>query len=174
VAHVFNPSTQEAEAGGFLSSRPAWSTEWVPGQPGLHRETLSQKQTKRKERRRRRQTKHQLLCLETWTVKADLWLGSASKVRVVKDRIAEVGKEDSRKPKFYMPLKLLGWTFDLQCFSSNSFKFKFYWCFKNLICSNYRWILKSIESSRCAFHVPFTHFLLVALSHIVLKIGIGH
>jgi hypothetical protein len=27
VAHAFNPSTQEAEAGGFLSSRPAWSTE---------------------------------------------------------------------------------------------------------------------------------------------------
>jgi hypothetical protein len=34
VAHAFNPSTWEAEAGGFLSSRPAWSTEWVPGQPG--------------------------------------------------------------------------------------------------------------------------------------------
>jgi hypothetical protein len=30
VAHVFNPSTQEAEAGGFLSSRP--------GQPGLQSE----------------------------------------------------------------------------------------------------------------------------------------
>jgi hypothetical protein len=27
VAHAFNPSTGEAEAGGFLSSRPAWSTE---------------------------------------------------------------------------------------------------------------------------------------------------
>jgi hypothetical protein len=43
VAHAFNPSTREAEAGGFLSSRPAWSTKWVPGQPGLHRENLSQK-----------------------------------------------------------------------------------------------------------------------------------
>jgi hypothetical protein len=43
VAYAFNPSTWEAEAGGFLSSRPAWSTEWVPGQPGLHRETLSRK-----------------------------------------------------------------------------------------------------------------------------------
>ena len=30
-----------AEAGGFLSLRPAWSSEQVPGQPGLHRETLS-------------------------------------------------------------------------------------------------------------------------------------
>jgi hypothetical protein len=27
VAHAFNPSTWEAEAGEFLSSRPAWSTE---------------------------------------------------------------------------------------------------------------------------------------------------
>jgi hypothetical protein len=43
VMHAFNPSTGEAEAGGFLSSRAAWSTKWVPGQPGLHRETLSQK-----------------------------------------------------------------------------------------------------------------------------------
>jgi hypothetical protein len=43
VAHAFNPSTWEAEAGGFLSSRLAWSTELVPGQPELHRETLSQK-----------------------------------------------------------------------------------------------------------------------------------
>jgi hypothetical protein len=43
VVHAFNPSTREAEAGGFLSSRPAWSTKWVPGQPGLYRETLSQK-----------------------------------------------------------------------------------------------------------------------------------
>jgi hypothetical protein len=29
VAHAFDPSTQEAEAGGFLSLRPAWSTKWV-------------------------------------------------------------------------------------------------------------------------------------------------
>jgi hypothetical protein len=43
VVHAFNPSTWEVEAGGFLSSRPAWSTEWVPGQPGLHIETLSRK-----------------------------------------------------------------------------------------------------------------------------------
>jgi hypothetical protein len=27
VAHAFNPSTREAEADIFLSSRPAWSTE---------------------------------------------------------------------------------------------------------------------------------------------------
>jgi hypothetical protein len=27
VAHAFNPNTREAEAGRFLSSRPAWSTK---------------------------------------------------------------------------------------------------------------------------------------------------
>ena len=27
VAHAFNPSTREAEAGRFLSSGPTWSTE---------------------------------------------------------------------------------------------------------------------------------------------------
>jgi hypothetical protein len=48
VAHAFDPSTREAEAGGFLNSRPAWSTKWVPGQPGLHRETLSRKKKKKK------------------------------------------------------------------------------------------------------------------------------
>jgi hypothetical protein len=47
VAHAFNPSTWEA--GEFLSSRPAWSTEWVPGQPGLHRETISKNQKKFKQ-----------------------------------------------------------------------------------------------------------------------------
>jgi hypothetical protein len=49
MAHTFNPSTGEAEAGGFLSSRPAWSTEWVPGQPGLYRKTLSWKEKKKKD-----------------------------------------------------------------------------------------------------------------------------
>jgi hypothetical protein len=41
VAHIFNASTQEAKAGRFLSSRPAWFTEQAPGQSGLHREILS-------------------------------------------------------------------------------------------------------------------------------------
>jgi hypothetical protein len=57
MAHAFNPSIWETEAGGFLSSRSIWSTEGVPGQPGLHRETLSQegkkKKTKKKENKRK-------------------------------------------------------------------------------------------------------------------------
>jgi hypothetical protein len=30
VAHAFNPSTWEVEAGEFLSSRPAWATQRNP------------------------------------------------------------------------------------------------------------------------------------------------
>jgi hypothetical protein len=38
--------TEEGEGCKILSLRPAWSTEPIPGWPGLHRETLSQnKQT---------------------------------------------------------------------------------------------------------------------------------
>jgi hypothetical protein len=43
VAQAFNPSTWKAEKGRSLSLRPAWSTEGVPGWPGLHGETPSQK-----------------------------------------------------------------------------------------------------------------------------------
>jgi hypothetical protein len=49
VAHAFNPSTREAEAGQFQSSRPAWST---------HRETLSKK-TKQKNKNKNKQTNKQ-------------------------------------------------------------------------------------------------------------------
>ena len=64
VVHAFNPSTWEAEAGRFLSSRPAWSTKWVPVQPGLYRETLTRKtkpnQTKPKQQKQKtnKQTKN--------------------------------------------------------------------------------------------------------------------
>lgn len=36
MAHTCNPSTHEAEAGGFLNSELAWTTQQVPGWPGLH------------------------------------------------------------------------------------------------------------------------------------------
>jgi hypothetical protein len=43
VVHTFNPSTQKAQAGRSQSSRPAWSTEQIPGQGGLHRENTDLK-----------------------------------------------------------------------------------------------------------------------------------
>jgi hypothetical protein len=46
VAYAFNPSTREAEAGGFLSSRPAWSTK--------KRKEKKRKEKKRKEKERKR------------------------------------------------------------------------------------------------------------------------
>jgi hypothetical protein len=64
VAHAFNLSTWEVEAGGFLISRWAWSTEWAPGQPGLHRETLSlkiPKKKKKKERKKRKEKKRYVM-----------------------------------------------------------------------------------------------------------------
>ena len=68
MAHAFNPRTWEAETGGFLSSGPAWSTERVPGQPGLHRETMSwktnkkqrSKENKRKGKEREKKEKEKL------------------------------------------------------------------------------------------------------------------
>ena len=38
VVRAFSPSILEAETGGSLSLRPAWSTRWVLGQSELHRE----------------------------------------------------------------------------------------------------------------------------------------
>jgi hypothetical protein len=63
VAHTFSPSTREAEAGRFLSLRPAWSIE-----PGLYRETLSPKTKKKKKKKKKREkikwvsTKHTTEC----------------------------------------------------------------------------------------------------------------
>jgi hypothetical protein len=50
VVHAFNPSTWEAEAGGFLSSRPAWCrvssrTAWA-----TQRNSISKNQTKKKKK----------------------------------------------------------------------------------------------------------------------------
>ena len=45
VAHTFIPALarqRQTEFKSSLSSRPTWSTEQVPQQLGLHRETLSQ------------------------------------------------------------------------------------------------------------------------------------
>jgi hypothetical protein len=47
--HAFHPSTWEAEAGGFLSSRPAWSTKWVQDIQG-YTEKLCFEKTKKKKK----------------------------------------------------------------------------------------------------------------------------
>jgi hypothetical protein len=59
VVHAFNPSTQEteAEAGGFLSLRPAWSTKRVQDSQGytekpcLEKQKNKNKQTKKRNRK---------------------------------------------------------------------------------------------------------------------------
>jgi hypothetical protein len=70
VAHAFNPRTWEAETGRFLSSRPAWSTKWFPGQPGLYRETLSPKtkQYNTKQQKQNKTSVYALCSIFLWTV----------------------------------------------------------------------------------------------------------
>jgi hypothetical protein len=46
VAHAFNPSTREAEVGGFLSSKPARATQRNP----VSKNQKEKKKEKRKER----------------------------------------------------------------------------------------------------------------------------
>ena len=53
------PALWEAEAGGFLCSRPAWSTERVPGQPGLHKEILSRKNKTKQKKNQKTKTNKQ-------------------------------------------------------------------------------------------------------------------
>jgi hypothetical protein len=69
VAHTFNPSTREAEAGGFLSSRPACSTEFQDSQgytekPFLKKnknknpnQTITTTTTKKKNKKQKNKTK---------------------------------------------------------------------------------------------------------------------
>jgi hypothetical protein len=52
VAHAFNPSTWEAEAGGFLSSRPAWlQSEFLDSQDYTEKSYL-EKPKQKKERKK--------------------------------------------------------------------------------------------------------------------------
>jgi hypothetical protein len=47
VAHAFNPSTWEAEAGGFLSSRPARATQRNPVSKKKKKKKTQQQQKKK-------------------------------------------------------------------------------------------------------------------------------
>jgi hypothetical protein len=55
VAHAFNPSTREAEAGGFLSSRPAWSTKC--DSQGYTEKPYLEKPKKKKKKKRKKKKK---------------------------------------------------------------------------------------------------------------------
>jgi hypothetical protein len=59
IAHTFNPSTWEAEAGGFLSSRPAWSTKCVPG----HSQGYTEKPCLEKPKKKKKKKKTGLIVL---------------------------------------------------------------------------------------------------------------
>jgi hypothetical protein len=55
VAHTFNPSTWEAKAGGFLSSRLAWAIQRNPvsknQKPKINKQTTTKKKKKEKKRK---------------------------------------------------------------------------------------------------------------------------
>jgi hypothetical protein len=59
VVHAFNPSTREAEAGGFLSSRPAGlQSEFQDSQGYTEKPCLKKKQkTKNKTKKKKKQEK---------------------------------------------------------------------------------------------------------------------
>jgi hypothetical protein len=59
VLHTFNPSIHSGGRGRQISvnSRPTWSTEPVPGQSGLHKETLSQNNNNNNNNERKKEKK---------------------------------------------------------------------------------------------------------------------
>jgi hypothetical protein len=46
MAHTFNPSTREAETGGFLSLRLAWTTEFQDSQGYTEKHCLEKQKQK--------------------------------------------------------------------------------------------------------------------------------
>jgi hypothetical protein len=54
VEYAFNPSTWEAEAGRFLSSRPAWSTKSSTTARAIQRNPVSKDQKKKKKNKKKK------------------------------------------------------------------------------------------------------------------------
>jgi hypothetical protein len=54
VAHAFNPSSWEAEAGRFLSSRPAWLQSEFQDSQGYTEKPCLKKKTKPKKKKKER------------------------------------------------------------------------------------------------------------------------
>jgi hypothetical protein len=65
VVHTFNPELERQRQVDLWSLRPTWSTEQLPGQPGLNRETLFQtKQNKTKQNKtKQNKTKQKLVSI---------------------------------------------------------------------------------------------------------------
>jgi hypothetical protein len=57
VAHAFDPSTWEAKAGRFLSSRPTWSSEFQDSQEYSEKTCLKNKKQKQKQKQNKNKTK---------------------------------------------------------------------------------------------------------------------
>jgi hypothetical protein len=57
VAHTFNPSTREAEAGGFLSSRPAYKVSSRTAR-AIQRNPISKNQKRKKKRKKEEKRKY--------------------------------------------------------------------------------------------------------------------
>lgn len=66
VAHTCNPRTWKWEAGGYLSLRPVWSTEKLPGQQVLHRNALSFAKPKIKKFEHRTHAPHESIKCQVW------------------------------------------------------------------------------------------------------------
>jgi collagenase-like PrtC family protease len=91
VAHTFSPSTWEAKAGGFLSSRPAWSTELssrraraIQRNPVFEKQTNKQtnrKENKNKKRKNKTKTKTKEKKRKTKQTKSCLGHGVSSQKR---------------------------------------------------------------------------------------------
>ena len=88
VTDALNPSTRETEAGRSLSSRPAWSTEWNPGEPGLHREKSCLEKPKLKPRGKKK--------IKCWV---RIFLGFILNVSV--RCMLDSGKMSAREASFY-------------------------------------------------------------------------
>jgi hypothetical protein len=90
MKHAFNPSTQEAEAGRFLSSRPAWSTKCVLGQPAGYTEKPCLEKPKPKTKTKREATLEiEILRKISGTIDESI----SNRIQEMKERLS--GAEDS-------------------------------------------------------------------------------
>jgi hypothetical protein len=70
VAHAFNPSTFEAEAGGFLSSRPAYKMSSRTAR-AIQRNPVSKNKNKQTNKKSRKMCYSSALVLQSWAVVRD-------------------------------------------------------------------------------------------------------